>query len=80
MSWARNGLALAPLRHEDTPLPWPDRQDRQHLQLANDWFAGHTSGCWVTLIIQVNITCEQDNQLSLVSTIGSLMTALSEPS
>ena len=34
MSWARNGLALAPLPHEDTPLPWPDRQDRQHLQSA----------------------------------------------
>jgi len=33
MSWARNGLALAPLPHEDTPLPWPDRQDRQHNRL-----------------------------------------------
>ena len=49
MSWAQNGLALAPLPHEDTPpfgtlrtlLPWPDRQDRQHLQLADDSFAGH---------------------------------------
>ena len=33
MSWARNGLALAPLPHEDTPL--------QHLQSADDGFAGH---------------------------------------
>ena len=40
MSWARNGLALAPLPHEDTPLPWPDRQDRQHLQSADDSFQG----------------------------------------
>ena len=50
MSWARNGLALAPLPHEDTPpfgtlrtpLPWPDRQDRQHLRSADGSFAGHS--------------------------------------
>jgi hypothetical protein len=33
MGLAQNGLALAPLRHEDTPL--------QHLQSAADSFAGH---------------------------------------
>ena len=51
MSWARNGLSLAPLPYEDTPpfgtlrtpLPWPDRQDRQLLQSADDSFAGHIS-------------------------------------
>ena len=49
MSWARQGLALALLPHEDpppfgtlrTPLPWPDRQDRQHLRSADDGFRTH---------------------------------------
>jgi hypothetical protein len=41
MSWARNRLALAALPQKDTPLPWPNRQDRQHLQSADDSFAGH---------------------------------------
>jgi hypothetical protein len=35
MSWARNGLALASLPHEDSPL--------QYLQSADDSFAGRTS-------------------------------------
>ena len=35
VSWARNGLALAPPPREDTPL--------QHLQSADDSFAGRTS-------------------------------------
>jgi hypothetical protein len=43
MSWARNGLALAPLPHENTPLPWPDRQDMQYLQPADDSLKGHIS-------------------------------------
>jgi len=43
MSWARNGLALAPLPHEDTPPFGTLRTLLQHLQSAGDSLAGRTS-------------------------------------
>ncbi len=41
MSWARNGLALARLPHEDTPPFGTLRTPLQHLQSADGSFAGH---------------------------------------
>jgi hypothetical protein len=43
MSWTRNGLALAPLPHKDTPL--------QHLLSADDSFQDTPATYWAASIV-----------------------------